>query len=465
MKTNCLIYSVVTLALLSGCYDRDIHSVAPVVPEVSDLDYVVDDDTLRVNWSLPSHADPLLVRVTHTEGTAIIENDPTSFNYGVIKVNKPYRFTFKLQDKEGNLSEGQTISFTREGGMSVKDVFARQLDGTKNIQIEWTLPEEKLSKVEVRYDGKEVELSGTATGYLLENAEEKQYTIAVVSFNEEGQSSESVYTDIKVGTTKVAFLGVAANRSGITDDDEKAAADWFFTNYPSGTYLSFADVEAGIDLSQYRVIWWIHDSETSVNLPAESLTPAVLNAIRTYHANGGGLLLNAHAVPYLWEIGRMQTKFNTEFTSGEGFENGDTWSMNVSIGRVHDETTHPVYRGLPWVMQDGKKCIRLIGPGWKENHNVIYKDICDYYQMGNADENAYIKISEENHIRILATWDSINDYWMMANFETLPDAEFQGSAIAIGIGAFEWNQNSGLNPYQENIEKITSNAIEYLKTK
>lgn len=465
MKTKYLLYSAVTLFLLNSCYDRDIHSLPPVVPEMSALEYKVDDDTLRVNWNLPSQAGPLAVRITHTDGSTVIENNPTAFNYGVIKVNKPYRFTFKLQDGEGNLSSGQTISFTREGGMSVQDVTARQLDGTQNIRIEWTLPDEKLSKVEVRYDGKAVELPGTATSYVLENAERKNYSIAVVSFNEAGQSSESVYTDIKVGSTKVAFLGVAANRSAITDDDEKAAADWFFAHYPTGSYLSFADIEGGIDLSQFRVIWWIHDSEETVELPAESLTPTVVNALRAYHAAGGNLLLNTHAVPYLWTIGRMQAKFNTEFATGAGFENGDTWSMNVYVGKVHDETSHPVHRGLPWVWQDGKKFIRLLGPGWKENHNVIYKDICDYYHLGNTDENAYIKISEENRIRILATWDGINDYWMMANFETLPNADFQGTAIAIGIGAFEWNQNSGPNPYQENIEKVTYNAIEYLKTK
>ncbi len=54
---------------------------------------------------------------------------------------------------------------------------------------------------------------------------------------------------------------------------------------------------------------------------------------------------------------------------------------------------------------------------------------------------------------------------MMANFEAYPNAEFKGTAIAIGIGAFEWNQNNGENTYQGNIEKITFNALEYLKTK
>jgi hypothetical protein len=49
--------------------------------------------------------------------------------------------------------------------------------------------------------------------------------------------------------------------------------------------------------------------------------------------------------------------------------------------------------------------------------------------------------------------------------ENMPNNNFKGTAIAIGVGGFEWNQNSGLNIYQKNIEDITKNALEYLKTK
>lgn len=465
MKRKQLIYSLASLLLLSGCYDREENAVAPIVGEVSNLEYKVDDDTLRVTWALPSHDADLQVKVSGTDGTAVVAGNPTSYKYGVIKVGKDYRFTFKVMDADGNISTGQTIAFTREGGASVQNVVTRQIEGTKDIQIEWTLPAEKLSKVEVRYEDKKVELAGDAVTYTIANASDKKYTIGVVSFNDKGQSSESVFTDIRVGKTKVAFLGVASTRDGITDDDEKAAADWFFRNYPTGTYLSFDEIAAGADLSQYRVLWWIRDSQQTIDLPAQSLAPAVVEAIKKFHADGGGLLLNTHAVSYLYTIGRMKAKFATEFASGDGSDNGDTWNMNVYIGKAHDETSHPLYRGLEWKWMDGKKVIPLMGAGWKENHNCIYKDLCMYYGMNNDDENAYAKISEESQIRILATWDGINDYFMMANYETLPTKECKGTAIAIGIGAFEWNQNSGANPYQKNIERTTHNAIEYLKTK
>ena len=66
----------------------------------------------------------------------------------------------------------------------------------------------------------------------------------------------------------------------------------------------------------------IRDSQQTTDLPAEQPDPSVVEAIKKFHIDGGGLLLNTHAVAYLYTIGRMKAKFNTEFTSGDGFDNG-----------------------------------------------------------------------------------------------------------------------------------------------
>ena len=69
---------------------------------------------------------------------------------------------------------------------------------------------------------------------------------------------------------------VTPTRDGITDDDEKAAADWFFNNYPTGEYLSFDEIANGADLSQYRVLWWIRDSQQTTDLPAAFSSTSVM---------------------------------------------------------------------------------------------------------------------------------------------------------------------------------------------
>jgi len=450
---------------MSGCYNRDIHVDAPIVDPVTHLEYTLEDDTVRVTWNLPVHTQILGVQIAHTDGLTILSNNPTSFNYGVIKVGKEYSFTFKVTDEAGNISLGKTFSLEREGGRSVENVKAIQIDDTKDVSISWTLPDEVLSKVIIRYDDKEVELSGTATSYLAENLSNKSYSFGIVSYNDKGQSSETVYVNIQVGNTKVAFLGVANTWQAIEDDDEKAAADWFFQTYPSGEYVSFGDIAEGRDLNQYRMLWWIYDSEVDSRIPDAALVPEALNAVRTFYRQGGGLLLNTHAVGYLWDLGRMTANFERAVGADPGGDNPDIWSMNVYMGRVHDESQHPIHQGIPYIMEDGRKLIQLLGAGWKEDHNMVFTELGKYYGLNNDDEALYRAISEDSNIRILATWSDISDYYMMANFEALPTEEFQGTAIAIGIGAFEWNQNSGQNPYQKNIEQITYNAIEYLKTK
>lgn len=109
MKLKYYVFSLLSLALLlSGCYDRDINSDDAKVAPLSNLEYRIDDDTLRVEWILPNQND-LSVKVSSDAETKVISNNPTSYKYGVVKVGKEYKFTFNVLDKEGNISTGQTI--------------------------------------------------------------------------------------------------------------------------------------------------------------------------------------------------------------------------------------------------------------------------------------------------------------------------------------------------------------------
>ena len=47
--------------------------------------------------------------------------------------------------------------------------------------------------------------------------------------------------------------------------------------------------------------------------------------------------------------------------------------------------------------------------------------------------------------------------------EFTPTSAYRGRFIANGLAAYEWNQNSGANPYQHNIEQLTTNILDYLK--
>lgn len=450
-------------AFISCSYDRDIEpAAAPVIPSVGNLQVELVGDTAVVTWDNPSYEGNLTSRINYNNGIENINAPVSSFEYGIIDVNTDYFFTVKLQDDEGNYSLGETVNLYREGPKAVTN-FRGVQDGT-NVNLSWTLPEENISGIRLRIDSEEITLPADATSYTFENENYGTYSFQVNALDTEGNPSPSKYLNFTVGATKIGYLGTAINIASISDDDEAASANWLFENYPDAEYIQFSDIEEGLDLSEFRVLWWHYDNDTNnAALPTEATSEKVVSAISEFHRNGGGLLLNIHAVQYLWTIGRLAPNFGTAIGAGGGFDNPDTWGVNINIGRAHDKSSHPIYEGLEANNVDGRKVIPLLGPGWKEDHNYVFVDLPAYYGFGNADEAAYTNISEESQINILGTWDGIGDYFMMGIFETLPNEEFKGTAIGIGLGSFEWNQNNGENQFQENIETITKNALDYLK--
>ena len=78
----------------------------------------------------------------------------------------------------------------------------------------------------------------------------------------------------------------------------------------------------------------------------------------------------------------------------------------------------------------------------------------------------YVKVfEEENNATVLATWGHVTDYCCAGMVEFAPTTEYQGTCIALGLAAYEWNQNSNLNVYQDNIMLMTKNILHYLSAK
>ena len=63
---------------------------------------------------------------------------------------------------------------------------------------------------------------------------------------------------------------------------------------------------------------------------------------------------------------------------------------------------------------------------------------------------------------VLATWGHVTDYCCGGIIEFLPTADIKGRVLCIGLSAYEFNQNSVTNQYQQNTEKLTKNCIDYL---
>jgi hypothetical protein len=270
----------------------------------------------------------------------------------------------------------------------------------------------------------------------------------------------------------IGFLGTAPNVSSITQNDEKAAAEWFFLNFDNGKYISFDDIKSGkVDVSSFRVLWWYYDSGRA--LPAIAEDAVVLDAITNFYKNGGNMLVNTHACAYMWTMGRMTDTFNMAIGDGPGSDNPDTWAIGANIGGVHDMSTHSIYKGISFTIDGGGfKSFPVIGAGWKEDHNYALLDVADHYGYANTDEAAYTAFTEGNSVKWLGTWDWMHDYWMAGILEFNPTSTFKGKAIYIGIGGIEFNQDaqgtlnpSGNNMYQSTINKLYKNSLDYLSIK
>jgi len=468
-KFNFIIFLGLIISLV-GCQKREIISLPAKIATVSNLKYTLTGDTVVLTWSLPIGHDSLNVTVNDGSNTTQLKLNATSYKYGVVQTNTPYGFTVKVGDTKGNLSLGQTLRFTRAGAAPVTNVSA--LQNNTGMLLSWTAPASPVTKITLKYGNNSIDLGPTITSYQINNISAGQYIATFVTTNSDNKVSNTVYLPFKVGATMIAYLGTYADSTTLLstgDDDQKAGAKWLFLNYPKARYISFDKVKNGtIDLSQYRVVWWDLDNDATHALPAIATDGTVISKFTAYYKNGGNFLLSTYAIQYFWTLGRMTNAYSMGFDGGAPSYNPDVWGVGVNIDKKHDQSGHPLYKGITMTTQsDGRISFPVIGAGLKDNHNAIIGNINGYYGFPNdsGNENIYTNFVNDNNLVWLGQWDGVGDYSMAGILELKPKADYQGSGIYIGIGGVEWNGNSGNNPYQSTIQKLYKNAVDYLLTK
>ncbi len=466
-KIKYILLFGVVLAICS-CQRTVINVTATKLATVMNLKYTITGDTVLLTWNLPAGGDQLNPTINGS-ASAKLDVNTTSYKFGIVETNKPYAFTVKLIDNKGDYSLGQTVDFTRDGAAPVKNVSGLQVDN--NVLISWTAPDLPVSKITIKFGTQSVDVAPGTTSYQFNNIAIGSYIVSIVTTNSSNQTSNTVYLPFKVGATKVGYIGMYSDSATLIstgDDDEVAAAKWLFSNYPTSRYISFNQVKNNaVDLSQFRVIWWNYDLVATTALPAIAIDPTVVTAMTSYYKNGGNLLLNQYAVQYFWTLGRITNNYFMQYDGGAGFNNPDAWGVGVNIHEKHDQSGHPIFKGISMTKQgDGRITFPVIGAGWKENHNAVIVRIPEFYGgLPNDSEDAYSKFTTDNNAVWLGMWDGIGDYYMGGVFEFQPKDAYQGSGIFIGIGGIEWNQNNSVNAYQGNIQLLYKNAIDYLKTK
>ena len=270
---------------------------------------------------------------------------------------------------------------------------------------------------------------------------------------------------------KIGYIDVDAVRS---DDDMAASKAWFKKQYPYGEVLSLSE-SSNWNLSQFSVIWIHIDIEDLAhgykNLTTESLINSnAVSKLTDYLKDGGNLLLCNHATQLLVPFGRLaedRGPTDNTFGSGAGNNNGDVWGVNAKINNTYDRNSHEIYNELSTSEYKNQKITYdiypLEGAGIKEDHNCMWD--LNKFGYNKVEKNNILWFEEENNAVILGTWQHVVDDAVAGIIEFNPTETINGRCIAIGVAAYEWNQNGVSNSYQNNIEKMTQNAIEYLDIK
>lgn len=353
-----------------------------------------------------------------------------------------------------------------------------QVDG-RNVTLNWTLPadEDKVG-VDVYRNSKLLESLGLVNTYSVTRQPTRTdlyYTVKVKYGDGRVSEGTSVKVYIDQEPPKVGMLIAANSEAELEDDDEIAAVNWFKQTYgDKGQVLTAADA-AKINPSDFPMLWIQIDrvgiGKGMNNLPACINSGSLLAKLTEYVKDGGNLLLTKHATQLVAGLGRIENKFDvTIFSDGNGGEGSDIWTTNAVIGSscspAYDHRGHSIFSGLevmPKGVQYDHESYPLEGSGMREDHNCMW-DLNAYGLPTLAPDakNVVDAFERITNSTVLATWGHVTDYCCAGIVEFNPTDEYKGRIIAIGLSAYEFNQNSGINQYQKNTETLTKNSIDYL---
>jgi hypothetical protein len=264
----------------------------------------------------------------------------------------------------------------------------------------------------------------------------------------------------------VAFLGNYNSKNDITNADELAAFNWLTSTYPKAEFVSLAALKAGtVNLAKYGMLWW-HEDATQT-LPDIAFDNAVITAINTYRAGGGNLLLTTFGSRWIEPLGIVPPFKGPNNVFGDPYgnqwqDNNNNWGISIN----KDHANHPLFSGLPLASDKPYPVVYLLDKvSYRLNHTSWWK-VNEWGGYGDAagwrNQTGGIDLAGPDGS------DNTNSNITIAEF---PKTSANGATIVITPGSYDWyaepnpsnSTPSPTNSYLPAIQKLTHNAIEYLK--
>lgn len=177
-------------------------------------------------------------------------------------------------------------------------------------------------------------------------------------------------------------------------------------------------------LEKYDAIWW--HVTNSANLPEKATDSEVIELIRDYIQEGGGVLLSGYAPQYAATLGLTETPPTTIVREPTRSAN---WGFQPKC------TNHPVFSGLT-------------SPVYTLSGGVDVENIITWW---------------DNPADFDGTWlaDTENSIGKMAIGEIRYGL---GKVIVVGGGAFEWEAGASVNTHHKTLTKLAENMLDYLSS-
>jgi len=494
---------------MTACQDKDYDrgSMKLAAPDASQITGSLNGDNLTWTWPALASGEKMLVSV-YRNGT--LSSSPlvsgNSFTQENVPTNVSFEYVFKKYyeetDGDGNVipyySQGVTKTYTREGANTISGLQMRQVEkaGGYDAMVEWNRSEDAQSIKFTATNGSRTiteTLSASATSYLITDVKTGEtWNVTVAADNEKG-TSLTTKSSLLIGKTAIGFLSIYATPEELVadgDDDEASAWLWLHDTYPSAVFVPFASIKSTGTLEPYRVLFWLRDLE-GVGEGEVWNMPEVVNQatpiIQTWYKAGGNLLLWSHATVYIGHLGRIsldEMKSNDRnINTGFGGINPDIWPLAVELNPDNkfkkDHSGHPIFKGLEVRTTGETKLINFKGPGWTEDHNCLFFNLPSLWtKIGNQEEACYTQTTQTYGIYPLGTWDS--QIWWVSQLNVWEaqqgNTDYKGTVLCIGNGGCEFSMKNRdgspdksaypkNNIYQDNVLRLATNSLEYLKTR
>ncbi len=465
------------------------YDVIPDLPTVQNLQATATGHNIDVTWQLPAASNITdVLFILDGKKTEPISLGPSATSYTVVgqQLMVEGLYTVKVCYDDKYVSEGVSTTYTlpEENLPGVKDL--KLSTSGRKVTLTWSAPDAS------GVTGYRIVTNGDVASAVSYPAETTSATLKAqpmdVDLAYDVQAMYDTYypsvssivtTKIPLIISKIGYVMTAPTIADLPDDDEQAAAQWFIQQ-ENCELVQAADL-ASIDPDNYSVLWILIDRQGLEmgwqNLPSEITSASAIEALKNYSAEGGNLYLSNMATQLTVPLGFVPDNMApTVFSSGTGGTGGDVWTINPNLGwdfrpgsgtnvegqqPFYDRTEHAIFKGL--TLEDpngyGYPNLPLIGPGQREDHNCLWD--CNIYGKGDS-ADVIANFESITGSLVLATWGHVRDHCVagLVDFFATP---VHGRCVANGFAAYEWNQNSGPNPYQANVEKLTENILNYLK--